>query len=116
MTPKLQQTIVRKHNRMRNRVATGELKGFKRAIRMATMRWSPELAKLAEYNVRRCYFAHDDCHNTNKFRYAGQNLAMTQWSPNMITDVRSELIDHLNSWFKEHKKCPLSAIKKLDSM
>lgn len=28
--------------------------------------WNDELAKLAEYNVRRCVFGHDECRNTGK--------------------------------------------------
>ena len=55
----MRQIILHNHNKLRNRVAQGGFQSYKSAVRMATMRWSPELAKLAAYNVKQCNMKHD---------------------------------------------------------
>ncbi|XP_037818696.1 antigen 5 like allergen Cul n 1-like [Lucilia sericata] len=74
MTESLKKLIVKAHNEKRNIVAGGDVKHLKPACRMATMEWDDELASLAELNVLQCKMNHDDCHNTDKFKYSGQNL------------------------------------------
>ncbi|XP_065365454.1 antigen 5 like allergen Cul n 1-like [Calliphora vicina] len=112
ITPKLRQRIVHKHNSLRNRVANGGVNGYKGAVRMATMRWSPQLAKLAEYNVKQCKMNHDKCHNTNKFHYAGQNVAKNSWS-GQKRSVGTVLTEQIQSWFSENKKCSMNAMRNL---
>ncbi|EDW07790.2 uncharacterized protein Dmoj_GI14664 [Drosophila mojavensis] len=55
-------------------VASGRSHVKVKASRMATVRWDAELTRLTELNVKQCYMEHDACHNTEKFRYSGQNL------------------------------------------
>ena len=47
--------------------------------------WNDELAKLALLNARTCRFEHDHCRNTEKFKYAGQNIALSQASDEFET-------------------------------
>ncbi|XP_037814055.1 antigen 5 like allergen Cul n 1-like [Lucilia sericata] len=115
ITPKLQRKIVQKHNSLRNRVASGKVNGLKGAVRMATIRWSPELARLAVYNVKQCKMSHDKCRNTDKFSFAGQNIAKSSWS-GQKKPVGAVLIQQIQSWFSEHKKCSMSDIRKLKNI
>lgn len=115
MPKSLRQAIVSKHNLLRNQIAEGKLKRYQPAKRMATMRWSPELAKLAEYNVKQCKMNHDQCRNTNKFAYAGQNGAKNEWS-GQNRPVAVVAREQIQNWFNENKKCSMAIIKNLNSL
>lgn len=67
--------IVKLHNRMRNKIAMGEIKKYSPAAKMPCFQWNDELAYLAEVNARSCMYGHDSCRATKKFPYAGQNIA-----------------------------------------
>ncbi|TMW42630.1 hypothetical protein DOY81_012291, partial [Sarcophaga bullata] len=71
----LKRLLVDTHNEKRNFIAGGGDAKHRPASRMATMQWDNELAMLAELNVKQCQIAHDQCHNTDAFKYSGQNLA-----------------------------------------
>ncbi|KAM7347467.1 venom allergen-1-like [Cochliomyia hominivorax] len=113
ITPKLRSQILDKHNLLRNRIAKGFGK-FPSASRMATMVWSNELAKLAEYNVKQCQMKHDQCRNTKSFPKAGQNIAITTWRGKEMS-VSQIVNNHIEKWFNEYKNCPTSAIKSYQS-
>lgn len=83
---------------------------FPSAERMATMQWNDELAKLAELNVKQCKMRHDDCHNTESFPKAGQNLAAIAWM-GMKKSVESVIDSQIQNWFSEYKHCPVDVIK-----
>lgn len=76
---------------------------------MATMRWHAELAKLAELNVRQCAMVHDECRNTDAFKYSGQNLAEIRSSG--AIDVNKALKYQIQTWFDEYKDATLDAIQ-----
>ncbi|XP_061397349.1 antigen 5 like allergen Cul n 1-like [Musca vetustissima] len=97
----LQNIIVNVHNNKRNFIAGGKVAKFKPACRMATMRWNPELAKIASYNVRQCKMSHDKCRNTQKFKFSGQNLAWRSFTgtPNFQELTRASI----NAWYSEFK-------------
>uniref|UniRef100_A0A1I8MZI0 Venom allergen-1 n=1 Tax=Musca domestica TaxID=7370 RepID=A0A1I8MZI0_MUSDO len=97
----LQQIIVNAHNNKRNFVAGGNIGKFKPACRMATMKWDPELAKIASYNVLQCEMSHDKCRNTAKFKFAGQNLAWRSFTG--TPNVQQLLIASINAWYAEQK-------------
>lgn len=82
---------------------------------MATIRWSPELAKLAVYNVKQCKLKHDKCRNTNKFRFTGQNLAQESFS-GQNKAVATIITNQIQSWFNENNRCSMKDIKKLKDM
>ncbi|XP_055379293.1 antigen 5 like allergen Cul n 1-like [Condylostylus longicornis] len=109
-------SIVNQHNELRNRIASGGLYKYNSASRMAEMKWSPELAIMAEFNVKRCLFEHDKCRSTPTFPYSGQSLALRRqygiqnWNYN-----NSEIRGSINSWFNEYKLTDMSVINKYRS-
>lgn len=102
MSTQRKNLILRIHNRLRNKVASGQLYGYPRAVRMPVLRWDDELAYLAELNVKQCEMNHDRCRNTDKFKAAGQNLAIqtTTGKPEENGKIIKKLI---NKWFEEYK-------------
>nr|B9URJ1.1 RecName: Full=Antigen 5 like allergen Cul n 1; Short=Ag5 like allergen Cul n 1; AltName: Full=Allergen Culn1; AltName: Full=Antigen 5 family protein; AltName: Full=Cul n 12; Flags: Precursor [Culicoides nubeculosus]ACM40888.1 antigen 5-related salivary protein [Culicoides nubeculosus] len=109
MSTKRKNLILKVHNRLRNKVALGKLPGFPKAARMPILRWDDELAYLAELNVKQCKMEHDQCRNTDKFKYAGQNLAYTMGTPQKNAVRIKKLI---RAWFKEHENATASFIDK----
>ncbi|XP_013107513.1 antigen 5 like allergen Cul n 1-like [Stomoxys calcitrans] len=95
----LKDAIIKYHNEKRNLVAGGEAANHDAACRMATMEWDDKLAYLATLNVRQCKMAHDDCRNTDTFKYAGQNLAWRTFSsePNYIELANTSM----DMWYDE---------------
>ncbi|TDG40357.1 hypothetical protein AWZ03_013222 [Drosophila navojoa] len=107
------QHVVRLHNVRRNNLALGKLPRYQPARRMATMRWSPELAKLAAFNVRQCEMKHDACHNTNKFKASGQNLAVIGYTGSGSARSTQELLtSSINSWWNERKDANMNVIRR----
>lgn len=56
--------IVKLHNRMRNKIALGQIPKYSSAAKMPSFQWSDELSYLAELNVRSCSYGHDECRAT----------------------------------------------------
>uniref|UniRef100_A0A1Q3FSA1 Venom allergen-1 n=2 Tax=Culex tarsalis TaxID=7177 RepID=A0A1Q3FSA1_CULTA len=93
--------IIHLHNEARNRLANGSLEGFEPALRMTSVVWNDELAKLAELNVKSCKFKHDECRNTEEYRQAGQNLAFGYYP---LDDNIFDVLEKLTTlWFNEFK-------------
>lgn len=65
------------HNKYRNLQALGNIKHYDPAVRMAKMRWDPDLAYTAGFNVRTCIYGHDGCHNTGTWndKYLKEKLS-----------------------------------------
>ncbi|XP_068147057.1 antigen 5 like allergen Cul n 1 [Drosophila tropicalis] len=104
---KLKHLILTKHNNMRSQLAMG-LRHFTPAKRMATMRWSSELAFLAELNVKRCSMERSKCIGTVRYPHVGQNLAY-----NMFRDeqnVTAIVSSQINMWFQEYMKADMGSI------
>ncbi|XP_019893280.2 antigen 5 like allergen Cul n 1 [Musca domestica] len=99
---KLKSLIVNVHNKRRNYIAGGNVAKFRPACRMATMRWDPELAKMASYNVRQCKMTHDKCRNTARYNYSGQNLAMISYTETL--DMKGLIKTSIDGWYEEYKK------------
>uniref|UniRef100_A0A1I8MCZ1 Venom allergen-1 n=1 Tax=Musca domestica TaxID=7370 RepID=A0A1I8MCZ1_MUSDO len=101
-------TIVRAHNEKRNLVAGGGVNGLQPACRMATMEWDDELARIAGYNARQCQMFHDQCRNTESFKYAGQNLAWRTYRGSAnYNDLFQKAFD---MWYNEVKDVQMSYI------
>uniref|UniRef100_A0A1A9WST6 SCP domain-containing protein n=1 Tax=Glossina brevipalpis TaxID=37001 RepID=A0A1A9WST6_9MUSC len=96
--------ILKEHNHYRNQLAGGNITGKDPAVRMPIVHWDWDLALTAEYNVRTCVFAHDECRNTKRFRNAGQNI---YWLKTTQLDLNTDFIikDAIKMWFEEHKDC-----------
>uniref|UniRef100_W8B4H9 Venom allergen-1 n=1 Tax=Ceratitis capitata TaxID=7213 RepID=W8B4H9_CERCA len=101
--------IVNAHNAKRDLVAGGKT-ALKAACRMATMQWDEELATLAALNVKQCEMKHDACHNTDAFKYSGQNLAWISFynSPN-ASKLSQQSVD---MWYNEIKDTKMAYINK----
>ncbi|XP_017474136.1 PREDICTED: venom allergen 5-like [Rhagoletis zephyria] len=101
--------IINAHNTKRNLVAGGNT-ALKPACRMATMQWDDELASLAALNVKQCQMKHDACHNTNAFKYSGQNLAWISFygTPN----VANLLQKSIDLWYNEVNDVKMAYINK----
>ncbi|XP_031634413.1 allergen Tab y 5.0101-like [Contarinia nasturtii] len=110
-TDLLKQVVLNTHNSYRNKIACGNVEGYNKAARMATLVWNNELAKFAEYNVRRCIFEHDKCRNTDKLMYVGQNIARTKNSKKFQAPVKLMKI-LMGGWFGENKDTNMTVIKK----
>uniref|UniRef100_A0A336KUT9 CSON015468 protein n=1 Tax=Culicoides sonorensis TaxID=179676 RepID=A0A336KUT9_CULSO len=108
MTQSWIEYIVHKHNVLRNDLAGGRIGEFPAAKRMPLIQWDPELAYLAKLNMMRCIYGHDKCHNTQKFKWSGQNIA---WSYNYPSDSY-HIESMLDSWWNEYRDCPISEITK----
>ncbi|KAH8385462.1 hypothetical protein KR093_005089, partial [Drosophila rubida] len=102
MTLPLRKLVVDEHNVRRNNLAQGKLPRYETARRMATMQWSPQMAPLAELNVKQCLMKHDACHNTPKFRASGQNLAIFKYSGASSSRTNQQLITSaITMWWNE---------------
>nr|ABI20191.1 antigen 5 related protein [Phlebotomus duboscqi] len=102
LSKKQKNLFLKIHNRLRDRLAHGSVTPFQPAAKMPMLKWNDELAKLAEYNVRTCKFAHDQCRATKICRYAGQNLGQMQSFPEFLnTNIAIKNITR--EWFREYK-------------
>ena len=96
----LKQVLLDAHNEKRNLIAGGGAPKHGAACRMATMEWDNELAQIASLNVRQCQMAHDQCRNTDAFKYSGQNLAWFGYT-GMATDHAKNLRNSVKGWYDE---------------
>ncbi|EDW00452.1 antigen 5 like allergen Cul n 1 [Drosophila grimshawi] len=105
--------ILQLHNQRRNQIAGGGLSGFPSAVQMGTMSWDPILARLAAYNVQQCRMAHDQCRNTNVYRFSGQNLSVlfTRRNINTAQYLRQRIAD----WFDEYRDATRADIERFRS-
>lgn len=74
MDMETQAVILKKHNKYRNIIAGGKVRGFEQAAAMYEMTWDRELASLAAKNAMQCLFEHDQCRNTENNSFIGQNI------------------------------------------
>ena len=95
--------LLKQHNELRNHIASGKHKRYNSAQKMAVMRWDTTLERMASLNIKQCNFAHDQCRNTYKYLYSGQNLGIREVS--IAAKSRSEIMknyqDLINIWISE---------------
>ncbi|KAH8290944.1 hypothetical protein KR054_007333 [Drosophila jambulina] len=100
---RLRHFILHKVNSCRNEVASGGFSGFGPALRMASVRWDPELATLAELSVKRCSLSTDSCRNTRRFKHVGQLTDHVIFSA--LRHSTHQLLGHMiDNWFREYKR------------
>uniref|UniRef100_A0AAG5D0P4 SCP domain-containing protein n=1 Tax=Anopheles atroparvus TaxID=41427 RepID=A0AAG5D0P4_ANOAO len=95
------QLILHEHNLRRNQLACGHLNRFRPAARMVQVHWNDELQALAECNVKNCTYGHDQCRSTERFRYAGQNIAKRTVCGRELK-LAEVVNSSLNAWFDEY--------------
>lgn len=108
MTKSLKNLFLHLFNTKRNSVAGGYSRNLAPACRMATMKWSNELANLAVLNVKQCRSRHDKCHNTRAFRFSGQNIYEAWKVPAGNFNDKLMLTKAVENWYEEGKYCSQS--------
>lgn len=89
-------------NELRNNIAGGNFESLPKAIRMAKMSWCEELSHLALLNVKTCQSLTDKCRSTERFAYAGQNIAIFSYSGAETEYSDAEIIkEQIENWFSE---------------
>ncbi|XP_014212871.1 venom allergen 5-like [Copidosoma floridanum] len=95
-------TILDEHNRLRQLVALGQIRGQPSAKMMMEMVWDDELAARAQQWASICAEDHDHSRNVRRFQ-VGQNLART-WTtrtPANYYDTEPEWRVKIQDWFNE---------------
>ncbi|KAH8318905.1 hypothetical protein KR074_011790, partial [Drosophila pseudoananassae] len=108
---KLRNFLLKTLNELRNKVAKGGFSGLTPAARMASVRWDPDLAYLAEFNVRKCYMTHDDCRSTKKFPNAGQAVAYRGFK-GKVPDLEDIIKDCFGMWMKQNLHAHMADVLK----
>lgn len=100
MTQARKDMIVNLHNQYRNEFAGG-VDNFKPAGALTVVQWDNELAKMAEYNVKRCDTRLDHCRNTPSYYYVGQSTITFEWDPKVDKDFTVDnVISHqIKNWY-----------------
>ncbi|XP_070492878.1 antigen 5 like allergen Cul n 1-like [Chironomus tepperi] len=111
LTDEHKKIILEEHNKLRNKIAGGELEGFEPAKKMLTMKWNDELAFLANLNALNCDFEHDQCRNTETFKYVGQNLAISASTAD-YPETEKAIRESINDWYQEYENSTQSDINK----
>ncbi|XP_017100640.2 uncharacterized protein [Drosophila bipectinata] len=111
ITEKLRNFLLKTLNELRNKVAKGGFSGLTPAARMASVRWDPDLAYLAEFNVRKCYMTHDDCRSTKKFPNAGQAVAYRGFK-GKVPDLEDIIKDCFGMWMKQNLHAHMADVLK----
>lgn len=78
-------------------------------IVLLTQKWDNELAYLAELNARSCLYGHDSCRATEKFTWAGQNIARrgnTKGYEKLSISIKYMITD----WFNEYQDANMGYI------
>lgn len=107
---KFQHLILHHHNTLRSNLA-GNLTRFEPAARMGTTQWHNELAAYARLNAMACNDEHDFCHNTNEFKWTGQNLAVLFWTGRK-KDLAEILTKMISNWHSENVNTEQSDLDK----
>lgn len=76
--------------------------------------WDDELAYLAALNSITCKMEHDECRNTWRFKYSGQNLARRYSKPNIYTP-RDIIVASIDGWFDEYKITTMADMRNYQS-
>ncbi|XP_076045444.1 venom allergen 5.01-like [Oratosquilla oratoria] len=91
--------ILDTHNRLRQKVSMGEVRGQPAAINMQTMVWDDELANVAQRWADQCMPGHDASRNVARFT-VGQNVAATWTFERDIGDT-PDFATQIEAWFNE---------------
>lgn len=101
MSERRRNLILGLHNLARSRVASGQVPGYEPASHMPQIKWDSELEHLATLHVKRCSYSHDQCRNTPRFPYSGQNIGY-YWIGREIKSHSRRMKNFIVNWFKEY--------------
>ncbi|XP_017066770.1 antigen 5 like allergen Cul n 1 isoform X2 [Drosophila eugracilis] len=105
--------LIKAHNIVRQKWASGKAKIRRLACKMATIEWNKDLENLALLNAKTCLMEHDYCHNTEKFRQSGQNLFAAGFWKSMPITTRELLEIAVQMWAGEERDIKASDLQKL---
>lgn len=71
--------------------------------------WDNELAYLADLNARSCEYGHDVCRATNKYHWAGQNIAR-RGNTKGYEKTTNAIKNMVSGWFNEYKDANMNYI------
>lgn len=111
ISPKVERFLLRRFNELRDSVAKGGFNGLSPASRMGTLKWNPELAYLAEFNVRDCVLRHDECRNTKFTQNAGQTVGY-RGIKGKLPELEDILRDIIGVWLREKSRTSMVNIMK----
>ncbi|XP_011181980.2 antigen 5 like allergen Cul n 1 [Zeugodacus cucurbitae] len=102
MGQRRRQFILDMHNLARERIASGQLEGYRAAAHMPMLKWDDELEYIASLHVKRCQFAHDQCRNTPRYQFSGQNIGYF-WIGREFKSHAKRIKSFILDWFREFR-------------
>ena len=95
-----------KHNNLRAKIANGQESGQPSAVNMKKLKWSEELARIAQRWADQCPQNHDKNRRSPMFQFEpGQNIA-DQWSSENSFDW--DLEERVQDWYDEAQWAQIS--------
>ncbi|CAL4059800.1 unnamed protein product, partial [Meganyctiphanes norvegica] len=95
----MRETILNSHNKLRQKVSMGQVRGQPPAINMRTMVWDEELATVAQRWADQCMPGHDHSRNIGRFT-VGQNVAAA-WTFERDLGDTPDFVTQVEAWFNE---------------
>lgn len=90
--------IVYEHNRLRQRVALGQIPNQPQAANLEVLRWDNELARVAQNWANNCHYYHNPYRHIGRF-LVGENIARI-WSTSVPVSSWQYI---MNRWFSEYQ-------------
>lgn len=112
MDDAMQAFILSKHNAYRNALAAGQVNGFAPASAMPEMTWDADLAFIASKNAMQCVYGHDQCSNTPKYLFVGQNIGKGSGE----SDNQAFISSIIDKWWNEYNVCTQEYLDKYPQM
>ncbi|CAD6202683.1 GSCOCG00009715001-RA-CDS [Cotesia congregata] len=100
----LKDEILKKHNELRNSIASGLVDGQPPAENMRELYWDEELAKGAQEWANHCTFAHNpaEARRIGRFKIVGQNIGITR-SHLKKPPTKKDFAKQIKKWFDENE-------------
>ncbi|XP_044582508.1 venom allergen 5-like [Cotesia glomerata] len=111
----LKNEILKKHNELRNSIASGLVDGQPPAENMKELYWDEELAKGAQEWANHCTFAHnpEEQRRIGKFKKLGQNIGITR-SRAKKPPTKKDFVKQIKKWFDENESFNFNPINPTD--
>ncbi|CAG9841213.1 unnamed protein product [Diabrotica balteata] len=110
------QLVLDVHNKLRNRVATGQetIGPQPSATNMQAMSYNKELEYIAQCHTNECVYHHDTCRSTSQWSWVGQSIMLQQYK-GMKIDTKRMINSTIYGWYSEVAKYDPSWVSKFDT-